>query len=657
MKIFLLLFVSAVAGDQSFLSFCNKPPNFGKGVMQADGVTCVITYDVSLKGNDEAAEFCDAQHPFSPLKAEKRGEQTICTIRGLFDCGAQEQLIDERCFMYGVDSIFNNAEAQCDKLSRKYKYELHKIVNTFEQKWISTFYSPYGVMWVRNTENELKHLDVANIPGKVLNGKAARFIYSETPDEPHVIITRKGSASRLRAGVVAKMASETSIPVLCSRPADPKEEYLVALAERYTQAGYLVRTYQDLFGVRRPFTVVRGLHSFEMQSRFEAGTARLHKTCQAFKHGHAVTPYDFKNPNDFKTLLKEAQVNVVAVPGSAGSAKLEPIDSCFAMNARFMDDRKFYDFDLVQAGNKMYKKTANNASFWKEYNPSKSCADMPRTALAFTPNGLVDVPNIARLFVACTFGIPPRIEGGDEAKCDRDANLLPGMKCACKNPKMELNVQSQFIGYKEDKTATKGLKCVDCTGDRQVVAAFIIDRSQGAELYSIRMVGWYMKFWMSYFRGYAKSYILMDDTYAVHPPGNEFKPVPVDSSLKDFWFWTTDSYSDERKYWYERVQGAGQRNLGAALDKAVDDLTYQQFDRKYIIAVVHDVPADLDRARAAANKAVGKVEIILVTNSNAKELADLDSDRAPVYNFVSYSYSLASTEVMMRLARRFCLKQ
>lgn len=52
---------------------------------------------------------------------------------------------------------------------------------------------------------------------------------------------------------------------------------------------------------------------------------------------------------------------------------------------------------------------------------------------------------------------------------------------------------------------------------------------------SIRMVGWYMKFWMSYFRGYAKSYILMDDTYAVHPPGNEFKPVPVDSSLKDFW--------------------------------------------------------------------------------------------------------------------------
>lgn len=28
------------------------------------------------------------------------------------------------------------------------------------------FYSPYGVMWVRNTENELKHLDVANIPGK-----------------------------------------------------------------------------------------------------------------------------------------------------------------------------------------------------------------------------------------------------------------------------------------------------------------------------------------------------------------------------------------------------------------------------------------------------------------------------------------------------------
>lgn len=63
---------------------------------------------------------------------------------GLFDCGAQEQLIDERCFMYGVDSIFNNAEAQCDKLSRKYKYELHKIVNTFEQKWISSrFFKAY----------------------------------------------------------------------------------------------------------------------------------------------------------------------------------------------------------------------------------------------------------------------------------------------------------------------------------------------------------------------------------------------------------------------------------------------------------------------------------------------------------------------------------
>ncbi|VDO87192.1 unnamed protein product [Heligmosomoides polygyrus] len=89
------------------------------GDTKADGVTCVITYDVSLKGNDEAAEFCDAQHPFSPLKAEKRGEQTICTIR--------------ECWMDALLALLQAVQKQLDLQARRMDEQRAAIVKLMEK--------------------------------------------------------------------------------------------------------------------------------------------------------------------------------------------------------------------------------------------------------------------------------------------------------------------------------------------------------------------------------------------------------------------------------------------------------------------------------------------------------------------------------------------
>ncbi|KAK6032607.1 hypothetical protein OSTOST_01211 [Ostertagia ostertagi] len=134
------------------------------------------------------------QHPFS-LKEAKHGENTVCTIMAEMSCGS-DVLIGERCFSYDADARFQFADEKCKMNEGS---ELHTVTSTFEQKWISTFFSSYGMMWVKNNATELSQLLVEDLgEGRALGNKEARI--EEKPVKQYVIVLRKGTVSHLRPG-------------------------------------------------------------------------------------------------------------------------------------------------------------------------------------------------------------------------------------------------------------------------------------------------------------------------------------------------------------------------------------------------------------------------------------------------------------------------
>ncbi|KAK6028974.1 hypothetical protein OSTOST_04923, partial [Ostertagia ostertagi] len=293
--------------------------------------------------------------------------------------------------------------------------------------------------------------------------------------------------------------------------------HVPSLAKRLQDAGIPSYFYEDRSKFLRPFTIIRALHSFEVTHDFDAGTANLHKACEAFEHGYAATPYDFADPENFKNVLKEGGVNIVAVPGRrSSSSKLPNLQDC-SRDPNYMDRRNQFVFDLKdkygktiekkRVTSKMAKrlcgmvptvptlytfgedaqnpingghsvtsthrlmslcqvfkiafptlsklaagiKTAKNASFWAMGFPDRTCADMPRVALAYTQNGLVDVPNNARLFTVCTFGTPPDVSPDDGSeKCHADAKFVNG-KCRCLDEKKDIRNTKAFVRRSEDK--------------------------------------------------------------------------------------------------------------------------------------------------------------------------------------------------------------
>lgn len=616
---------------------------------------------MELTSDEAASEFCDQQHPFSPKSVKREGGKTICTISGLFECGDQEQLIDERCFLYTVDEVFSQAGSSCKKLSREYAYELHKVVNTFEQKWISTFFSFHPLMWIENKGNgDLIHLDVREVEGKILNNKEGRLVAGES--ESYVIVTRKGSFARFRAGYLSKMEKETRIPALCSRPARPKPEYLVQLASKYAEAGLFVRQYKDMYGESRPFTIVRALQSFIMETGDEAKPERLHKTCQAFKHGMAATPYDFQNPEDFKKLLREAQVNIVAVPGYTDRTKLTNLPAC-TKDLKFMEQRLKFDFDIVSPDG-VIQKTASNKTFWKDGFPTRTCGDMPRVALAFTQDGMVDIPNIARLFVACSFGVPPRFDIGEQAKCARTAKFdNKTATCECVNKEMDIRVQSQLSPRKTDEAYKPGTICLDCTGVRDFAVAIIIDRSLGSTLHAMVFTYWKLKFPMSYFNAAVKAYIILGSGISYRPePGKKYAKIPSwaarPTGLFTFWFWMSGGSASMHWYYHNPHEGTGKNIVDRAIESAINDLSKEQYENKMIVAVMMTEPDNKARAEEQAKRAnAAKLDLLVVAlRKVVQHYTIIDTNGTPL-PFEPGIWHDSASYVTMQMARRYCIKK
>ncbi|VDL66350.1 unnamed protein product [Nippostrongylus brasiliensis] len=97
-----------------------------------------------------------------------------------------------------------------------------------------------------------------------------------------------------------------------------------ALAKRYELFNIQSKTYKvkdkQLF---KAFTVVKGAFSYSGISKdlyYIGGGETHYKLCESipfegFKHGSPATTLDFDNVENFKELLRDADVNVVAVPG------------------------------------------------------------------------------------------------------------------------------------------------------------------------------------------------------------------------------------------------------------------------------------------------------------------------------------------------------
>ncbi|KAK5979058.1 hypothetical protein GCK32_001622, partial [Trichostrongylus colubriformis] len=339
--------------------------------------TCDLTYEVTTPDKEAAFEFCDMQHPYSTQEATP-GSTTKCKIIAELECGSSETLIGERCFLYDADTEIAFADQKCKDHGST--YSLHKVTSNFEQKWISS---------------------------KILVNKEGRLV-DGVPGQ-YVIVLRKGSSSRSKIGGLAPMTPNAKIPILCSAPAKARPEYLTSLASKLNGMGFKSTFAQDLAGVSRPFTVVRAMQTFEINAAdlYTAGSQRLQRSCEAFHHGYAATPFDFKNVEDFKRVLKEAAVNIVAVPGSRMAGDTKPnIWSCSEKDGSpEVTRRSAFYFDIRTAEGTTIRKRAHNGTFWSPSFPTRTCGDMPRVAMGFSQYGLVDIPNNARLFVLCTFGM------------------------------------------------------------------------------------------------------------------------------------------------------------------------------------------------------------------------------------------------------------
>ncbi|KAK5979055.1 hypothetical protein GCK32_001619 [Trichostrongylus colubriformis] len=556
--------------------------------------TCTIKYDVTTENNVEAHEFCDLQHPYT-LKSFKHGRKTECVIIAEMECGA-EVLIGNRCFSYGAEDVYSEGERICKSVSKDHVF--HKVSSTFEQKWIATFFSRLGLLWVQNTKSDVKDLSTARLgEGMILTNDQGRAAPGNS--DKYVVVLRKGSLAHLKPGVLAPMLTNRKLTVLCSRPAKPRQEYFTSVANRMKEVGYKITMAKDLDQFERPFTVIRGLHSFEIKSDFDAGTQRLHKSCEAFESGYAATPYDFHNPEDFKKVLKEAAVNIVAVPGRRRpSVKTQNLQDC-RKDPNFKEARKQFIFD-VKRNDKIIEKNALNDSFWAKSFPDRTCADMPRVALAFTQNGLVDVPNIARLFVVCTFGGAPSVKADDGSDaCSPLADFNAATKtCKCRTGFDDIRDTKLFATTAHDKSLAPGTVCINCNKKKEMDVFFIMDASNK----DTGFYGWSivkcLRITLAYYGAQVRLLLLGGDDGIRHDTG-KFAPAEWNVKLKDEWFGLKqDEYMSELKG----------LKLKPGLERAFKELDGRVSARKLLIMLLDDEPGDIKEALESLNKLITGTE-------------------------------------------------
>ncbi|KAL6733322.1 hypothetical protein Aduo_003976 [Ancylostoma duodenale] len=339
-------------------------------------------------------------------------------------CRGSDTLVGSKCLNIRKASTFAESAATC---GRDYKFE--PIASSFEQKWITAFFTNYDMMWVANTKDQLSHLKSILFEGKHLSNKEARLVDDSTPSTALAIITRKGATAGFTVGTITSVKEDTLLSVLCYREAELLDTYFIALVEKMRDAGLPTRVYNDAHGEKRNFMIVRSLVEFDSNNNeYGAGTSPLHAICKGFIKGYAASPLDFQNVNDFKQLLKNENVNIVAIPGNKDQRnKLRNLETC-AKDPNFKQLRNQFYIDLPDGKRKVVQD-----HHWANTMPDRTCADTPRVALGFSQQGVVDLPGIARHFVVCTYGRPYQSETSDEEKtCHRLAYYDKKRKqCQC----------------------------------------------------------------------------------------------------------------------------------------------------------------------------------------------------------------------------------
>uniref|UniRef100_A0A7I4Y6D2 EGF-like domain-containing protein n=1 Tax=Haemonchus contortus TaxID=6289 RepID=A0A7I4Y6D2_HAECO len=629
--------ISLAKSDTSMRSFCRRPPNFGKGEYMKDDNSCKITYNVHTKTKIEALEFCEAQNPYS-LREAIQGPKTTCHISSALTCDSSETLIGELCFVYEPDTEHGKADERCKSISKVHTYSLHEITSVFEQKWIATFFSPYGLMWVANVEPA--SLLRAPLEGKVVINKEGRLGEPESKTRRYGIVVRKDTF--FKAGVVVPVKPDTVLPLLCSRPGTPLPE-----SHRYGQMGIPSFFYKDRSNVERPFTIIQGLHSFVIKDDYDAGTSRIHQSCEAFHHGYAATPYDFLNVNDFKDLLKKAKVNIVSVPGRMKSQnKLPNLKECSARDPRFKDQRTQFLFDLKKDKKTVIEKTAKEDIFWADGFPDRTCGDMPRVALAFTQAGLIDIPNIARHFVVCTFGSPPNVKPDDGSeRCHAAADFING-QCKCKNEKDDIRFTKQFIKKEEDKNYAPGTLCVDCTRDRTFDVVIIFDHSSSSwrDVRMTTRIFVNFKIPLAAFYSHVRTMQIRENGLT-HDSKRFFK-----GELDIFLKFNDEDYGIGDQH-YEAGSGKPAK-LRGALETAYTKIVEEPHRFKMIIMLMEGPPSDLKEAADLLKKLrqdyreYGHVETVVASKNNhkqqgfeelasAKEVYEIINEDPPYYALLS----------------------
>ncbi|XGW27024.1 hypothetical protein V3C99_007533 [Haemonchus contortus] len=573
----LLTEISMTLADTSFEMFCEKPPNFGTGKYDKKASTCTVEYNFYTYNDMEATDFCEAQHPYSLKEKNRKGQKTICVITNDLECKvSSEILIGEKCFSITSELSYAEAEEGCSSLGPL--ISLHKITSSYEQKWISAFFSDKEMLWVGNNNKELKSLALAKLQGKSLSTKQGRPVNKKS--DKYAILTRKGSLARLKGGVIAPVTADTKLPVICSQPAVPRQEYFASLIEQMRTFGYKVTEAIDRSGRKRAFTVIRGLHLFTINSRFDAGTKKLHEACAAFPNGYAATPYDFKDIKDFKRVLKEAEVNIVAVPGrKKPEFGKENLKDC-TKDPYYKQARTHFVFDVMTATNKTIQKTARNDEFWANGFPTRTCGDMPRVALAYTQNGLVDVPNMARLFVACTFGAPPEVkpDDGSEACSDLADYNKKTKKCTCRKGYYDMANQKLFAKRKGD-TSVPGVHCFTCKKAKEIAVYVLLDSSDkfGSKLLIC------LRYPFAYHHAYLMaSYLKKGGKLgSAFGDSDDFRLVEAEGG----WKLKEPSSSD-----------SGKKTITEAVTEAYTKLAKHRSYRKLLILLLDQVPSDVSAA-------------------------------------------------------------
>ncbi|VDM62315.1 unnamed protein product [Angiostrongylus costaricensis] len=437
----------------------------------------------------------------------------------------------------------------------------------FEQKWIAGEWTCF--------RNQIWY------PGQALDNMEGRLANEKS--DKYAIITSKGLVAAFRSGTVVPIMESTHLPVMCSRPAPINAHYPKAITEKMKELGFKSFVYNDASKQPRPFIILRALIEFEVTNEFSAGGKRLHQACESLRNGYAATPLDFYNVNDFKAMLKEAKVNIVGVPGSR-------IDSVGAKNneqcakgpypGRYRND---FFFELKNGG----MKSAREDKYWRPTFPDRFCADTPRTALGFSQEGLVDIPNSARMFVVCTYGEESRATDEDRAaKCSKHATYDKKTDtCTCMNPFSDLKYTNMFITTENDKSRKQGTKCVNCQRPYDHEFAIVVENNK-------EMVD----------RREAIKHLLRVFAYIGLVTNSRMKLFLYADSVTSGRYRTPEGVVPHLRahfeYEYEWPKGQGKK-LAPALQQVYEFFKNKATDRKVLVIITNGLPSDLEEAKKA----------------------------------------------------------